>query len=109
MTSRRLTAPKIKKTSGATPWEFQSLYEITLRARRKLLGAAPSTVEAVMYKLRTYGLAAIAGPNCQRRLADLSDAQLRQVIERLDRLRTKYPAITDNLLLSLAELIHEGR
>ena len=58
-----------------------------------------------MYELRTYGLAAIAETNCQRRLADLSNAQLWKVIERLDRLRPQYPAITDNLLLSLAELI----
>jgi hypothetical protein len=99
-----MTAPRIKNSPVATPAEFQSLYDATLRVRRKL-GAAPSTVEAVMYELRTYGLAAIAGPNCQRRLADLSNAQLRQVIERLDRLRPNYPAITDNLLLSLAELI----
>jgi hypothetical protein len=67
--------------------------------------AAWSTVEALIYELRTYGLAATAGPKCQRRLADLSDAQIREVIERLDRLRPKYPAITDDLILALAELI----
>jgi hypothetical protein len=80
-------------------------YEAALRKRRAEHGAAQSTVEAVKYELRTYGLAAIAGPNCQRRLADLSDAQMRDVIECLDRLRPKYPAITDSLLLALAELI----
>lgn len=47
-------------------------------------GAAPTTVETVMYELRAYGLAALAGPNCQRRLADLSSAQVCEVIERLD-------------------------
>jgi hypothetical protein len=65
------------------------------------------TVEAVMYELRTYGLAAIAEPNCQRRLADLSDAQVREVIERPHQLRPKYPAITDNLLLAVWGLIDE--
>jgi len=64
-----------------------------------------STVEALMYELRTYGIAAIAGPSCQRRLSELSPDRVREVIERLDRLRPKYPAISDNLLLALAELI----
>jgi hypothetical protein len=68
-------------------------------------GAAKSAVEAVMYELRTYGLAALAGPNCQRRVGDLSPDQVCEVVERLDRLRPKYRAITDDLLLLLAELV----
>jgi hypothetical protein len=94
-----------RESKVASAGEMQADYEAALRKRRKEFVAAPSTVEAVMYELRTYGLAAIAGPNCQRRLADLSPVQVREVIERLDRLRSNYPAITDNLLLSLAELI----
>lgn len=66
--------------------------------------AAHSTVEAVMHELRTYGIAQLKKPNCQRRLSELSNAQVRKVIERLERLRPKYPAITDELLLVLAEL-----
>jgi hypothetical protein len=94
-----------KQLKVASAAELQADYEAALRKRRAEYGAAPSAVEAVMYGLRTYGIAALAGPNCQRRLADLSDAQVREVIERLDRLRPQYPAITDNLLLALAELI----
>jgi hypothetical protein len=60
-----------------------------------------------MYELRTYGLAALAGPNCQQRLAELSPAQVCDVIERLDRLRSQYPAITDTLILTLGDL-HDG-
>lgn len=71
----------------------------------KRIGAARSTVEAVVYELRTYGFAATAGQNCQRRLSELSSAQIREVIERLYRLQPKYPAITDDLLLLLGELI----
>lgn len=96
---------KRKEFKIASAAELQADSEAALQKRRAEYGAAPSTIEAVMYELRTYGLAAIAGTNCQRRLADLSNAQLREVIERLDRLRPQYPAITDNLLLSLAELI----
>jgi hypothetical protein len=69
------------------------------------VAAASSTIEAVLFELRTYGLAALAGPNSRRRLTELSSAQLRQVIERLMRLRSKYPAITDDLLLRLGDQI----
>jgi hypothetical protein len=71
---------------------------------RATAGGAWSTVEAVMYELRTDGLVALARPNCQQRLVDLSADQMREVIIRLDQLRPKYPAITDDLLLQLAEL-----
>jgi len=61
------------------------------------------TIEALVYELRTHGLAALEPPNCRRRLADVSTAQLRDVIARLLRLRPKYLAITDDLLLKLGE------
>jgi hypothetical protein len=70
----------------------------TIRGR-----AAASTVEALMYELRTHGLAALAGPNCRRRFSELSQLQLVEVIERLMKLRPKYPAITDELLFQLGE------
>jgi hypothetical protein len=86
-----------------TAYEMQAMYETSLRRARKQYGAADSTVEALMYELRTLGLAALAGPNCRRRLASLSTAQLREVIGRLMQLRPLYPAITDDLLLKLGE------
>jgi hypothetical protein len=94
-----------KESKIASSGEMQADYEAALAKRRKEFGAAPSTVEAVMYELRTYGLAATAGPNCQRRLSELSPDQVRDVIVRLDRLKANYSAITDDLLLALAELI----
>jgi hypothetical protein len=65
--------------------------------------AAASTVDAVVYELRTHGLAQLGKPNCQRRLGDLSPEQLREVIARLIRLRPRYPKIDDALLLQLEE------
>ena len=56
-----------------------------------------------MYELRTDGIKALATPNCQRQLCDLSTAQIREVIERLTRLRVRYSAITDELLLALTD------
>jgi hypothetical protein len=88
----------------ASAAELQAIYEAALCRQREKYGAAASTVEAVMYELRTHGSAALAGPGCQRRLSELSAEQVREVIVRLERLRPKYPAITDELLLALAEL-----
>lgn len=68
-------------------------------------GAAPSIVEALMYELRTYGLAALAGPNCKRRLNELSKDQAAEVIVRLNDMRSKYPAITNDLLVQVGELL----
>jgi hypothetical protein len=81
--------------------EFQADYEAALHKRRKEYGAAWFTVEALMYSMRERGERALAEPDCLRRLSELSVAQLRQVIRRLDRLRDKYPAVTDELLLHL--------
>jgi hypothetical protein len=64
-------------------------------------GAANVTVEALMLGLRERGVDALAESNCQRRLADLSTAQVRKVIERLIKLRQGYPAISDDVLLKL--------
>jgi|RhiMetdeSRZDD1v2_1073273.scaffolds.fasta_scaffold1438122_2 hypothetical protein len=80
---------------------LEEIYEAPMRRQREGYGAAPTTVEALMYELRTHGVMALAKPNCQRRLADLSTIQIREVIERLTRMRVRYPAITDELLLTL--------
>jgi hypothetical protein len=68
-----------------------------------MLEAAATTVEAVMYELRSDGLAALAAPNCRRRLSDLSAQQIDAVIARLIKLRglPYCPGITDELFLAL--------
>jgi hypothetical protein len=68
-------------------------------------GAPQSTVEALVYELRTHGLTALQHPNCLRRLDDVSGTQLREATARLIRLQPKYPAITDDLLLKLGGLL----
>ena len=82
---------------------LQEIYEAAMRRQREAYGAAPTTVEALMYELRTDGVRALATRNCQRWLCDLSTDQVREVIERLTRLRARYPAITDELLVALAD------
>lgn len=74
-------------------------------ARREARGATEVTVEALMYSLRSRGAAALTEPDTQRRLSELSPDQLKEVIERLERLRPKYSAITDNLLLGIAQVL----
>jgi hypothetical protein len=92
-----------EKFQVASAEELQRMIDASLRKRRKEFGAAPSTIEAIMFELRSYGMAALAGANCQRRLAELSPDQLVEVIQRLMSLRPKYPAITDQLIFILAE------
>ena len=65
--------------------------------------AAASTAEAVVYELRTHGLAQLKKPNCRRRLGELPPEQLREVLARLIRLRPQYPKIDDALLVQLDE------
>jgi hypothetical protein len=62
--------------------------------------ATLSTVEAVMYELRTDGVAALKSKNCQRRLGDLSRPQIEELLRRLIALRGRpyCPGIDDELL-----------
>jgi hypothetical protein len=66
--------------------------------------AAPTTVEAVMYELREDGLTALKTPNCQRRIGELSRRQLLGVLGRLLKLRSRYPKVSDDLLLYIEDL-----
>jgi hypothetical protein len=84
-------------------FEMQAMYDAALRRQRERFGAASTTVEALMYELRTLGVAALAGPHCRRRLAELNREQLQEIIRRLMRLRARYPTITDELLFQLGE------
>jgi len=82
---------------------LEEIYEAAIHRQREVHGATPTTAEALMYERRTDGVRALGRPNCQRRLCDLSTIQVREVIERLTRLRPRYPAITDELLLTLTD------
>jgi hypothetical protein len=67
--------------------------------------AASSTVEAVVYALRTHGSAALQDKCNQARLRELSDRQIKEVLVRLSSLKTKYPSVTHSLLKLLTELL----
>ena len=84
-------------------YEMQAMFDAALRRRSERYGAASTTVEALMYELRTLGVAALAGSNCRRRLAELNRDQLQDIVRRLMRLRTRCPTITDELLFQLGE------
>jgi hypothetical protein len=68
--------------------------------------AAPTTVEALMYELRTEGLAALKALNCRRRLSALSRNQLEEGLRRLITIRGRSccPGITDELLVYIERL-----
>lgn len=58
-----------------------------------------------MFSLRSRGSAALAEASTQRRLSEMSPAQVREIIARLTRLQPQYPAINDELIFTLKELI----
>jgi hypothetical protein len=59
--------------------------EINWRGRHS--GAAQITVEALMFSLRSRGLRALSESDTQRRLSELDDAQVPEVVVRLQKLK----------------------
>jgi len=76
--------------------------DVTTTQRRE---AAPSTYDALLYELRTHGVPQLGKPACHHRLAELSDRQLKELIDALKRIQPKYSAITDELLRQLRRLL----
>jgi hypothetical protein len=81
------------------PWD-----EISRAARERYNEAPKATYDAAVYELRTYGLSQLKNTNCQRRLADLSTAQLKNLIASLQQRRGQYPNVCDELLATLATI-----
>jgi hypothetical protein len=77
-------------------------FEHTVVSRKK---AAPSTIDALIYELRTHGIAQLLNPRCRCRLSDLSTEQTRDLLASLMRLRSRCPKVTDELILSLGDLL----
>jgi hypothetical protein len=75
--------------------------EINSAARERCDEAPKTTYDAVEFELR-YGLSELSKRNCQRRLADLSVAQLKRLMVGLQQRRGQYPAVSDELLAALA-------
>jgi hypothetical protein len=81
-----------------------------LQLLRRLSGddtAPEATCNAAVYELRTHGLDGLSNPACQRRLADLSAAELRRIMVSLQQRRGSYPHISDDLLTALAQIYGE--
>jgi hypothetical protein len=64
-----------------------------------------SVVEAVAYMLRTCGMRRLNDSWLTNRLANFSDAQIKELVAALGRMRPKYPAITDQLIAEMAKLL----
>lgn len=66
-----------------------------------MTSAAQSTYDAVLWVLRTYGVARLTDDWMLPRLAEFSTEQMRELHAALIRMRPKYPAITDELLSAI--------
>jgi hypothetical protein len=63
--------------------ELQAMYEAALQRARQQYGAAPTTIEALMWGFRSEGAAHLKKANCRTRMKDCSPDQLREIILRL--------------------------
>jgi hypothetical protein len=72
--------------------------------RKRQQGAPETTVDALMFSLRSRGLEALSEPITQQRLSELSKAQAAEIIVRLHRLRGKYPKVCDRLIVRVGEI-----
>jgi hypothetical protein len=73
---------------------------------QKRQGAAQSTYDAVLWVLRTYGVARLADDWMPPRLAQFSPEQLAELIAAMRRLKAsgKWPNVTDELIAKLEAL-----
>jgi hypothetical protein len=78
--------------------------EINRAARERHNEAPEASYNAVAYELRIYGLPQLKNQNCQRRLADLSAVQLKNLMASLQQWHSQYPNISDELLTALGEI-----
>jgi hypothetical protein len=66
---------------------------------------ATSTFDAVVWVLRTYGVARLADDWMLPRLAEFSPEQMRDLIAAMERLKAKgWPRVTDELIEGLGAL-----
>jgi hypothetical protein len=87
----------------ASPAELQRDQDNALRRYRDQHGAAETTVDALMFSLCQRGVAALSEPTTKQRLSELSKSQLADIAVRLDRLRAKYPTITDQVIIKIGD------
>ena len=66
--------------------------------------AAASTVEALEYELRAYGIDHLKKPRAQARLAHLNAEQMADMVASLRRMQPRYPAISNELISFLQGL-----
>jgi len=66
--------------------------------------AAASTVEALKYELRDFGIPQLKKPRTQVRIAELSAEQMADVIAALRRMQAAYPQVSDELVQLLARV-----
>jgi hypothetical protein len=91
----------------ASPAEMQRDQENALRRYREQLGAAETTVDALVFSLRERGVDALNETATKERLLSLSKDQIANLAVRLDRLRAKCPKITDRMI-NIIGMVYEN-
>jgi hypothetical protein len=81
--------------------------QINRIARERYRQAPEAIYNALLYELRTCGVPQLKNLSCQRRLADLSAAQIKAAMASLQARRSQYPKVSDDLLKALARIYSE--
>jgi hypothetical protein len=93
----------VSEVGVASPAELERDQSAMMRKQREQYGAPETTVDAVIFALRSRGMAALNEPITKQRLSELSKPQLAEVGVRLHRLRAKYPTITDQVIIKIGD------
>jgi hypothetical protein len=104
--SNRAFRPELRivaRDGVASEGELQADMDDAIARVRNQYGAAPSTIEAIMYALRRRGEAGLTESNTRNRLDQCSPEQRQEIIVRLNNLRGRYSAIADGLIIRIAE------
>jgi hypothetical protein len=93
----------VSEAGVAPASELQRDQDNWARKRHERHGAPEMTVDAVIFSLRSRGMAALSEPITRQWLSELSRPQIADVGVRLHRLRAKYPTVTDQVIIEIGK------
>ena len=95
--------PIITKRVEPTVERLQARYDAAIKTREAVLGLPMSSVEALVFSLKTHGIAAFERADVKDWLSRLNPPQIDEVVARLERLATTYPAINSLVIAKIRE------
>ena len=95
--------PIITRRVEPTIEELQRRYDAALKTREAVLGLPQASVEALVFSLKTRGIAAFERADVKDWLSRLNPPQIDEVVARLERLAATTPAINSLVIAKIRE------